>query len=103
MDIIFLENPESVSKETTIFNEEQKFFRVYDFSSKKNTKITYKGKGISKEEAINLIKYEGIECRLFDNNVKKKQKKFTPEREEFILGTVIIVSFIAVTFILGKS
>ena len=74
MDIIFLENPESVSKETTIFNEEQKFFRVYDFSSKKNTKITYKGKGISKEEAINLIKYEGIECRLFDNNVKKKQK-----------------------------
>lgn len=101
-NFITLENPDLIYPETSV--KKQNYYIVYNFETSKKTKLFYQGQEISLKDALNLIKYEGIECRLFDMNPKKKiNNSFTDNSEDFFLGISILLTFVSFAYILAKK
>lgn len=101
LNFITLEKPGNISSETSV--RKNGYYLVYNFVSTKHTKTFHLGREITTEEALNLIKYEGIECRLFDVEAKKSGDVFVDKQEEFYMGVAILLVFASMAYILSDK
>ena len=98
---IILQNPTNIHSETSVKMEG--YYIVYKFGFNKNTKCIYMGTSITPNDCLDKINYEGIECRLYDLNVKKTNNVF---RDNNIAFNLSLASFLLVggyTMLFGKN
>jgi len=103
MDFITLENPKSFSSETAIKNDD--YYRVYNFKANKNTKCFYQGNEITIDDCREKIQYDGIECRLYDNNAKilKTSQEFKGDGTNFKKTLVAFFGIATFAYLTGKN
>lgn len=101
MNFITLENPLNIYEETSI--QKENYIVVFNFTSGPKTKIFYNGEQISEKQALDLIRYEGIECRLYNNNVEKISSRFSEKYEEFFVCFSVFATFATMALIFSKK
>lgn len=98
MNYIILRNPKSIASETSV--KKDNYYIVYNFEYNTRTECEYNGSLISPASALQKIRYDGIECRYYDNTSKKTQSVFLNNNSDFYKAsaTIALVGILGYVF-----
>lgn len=100
-EYIILQNPVKIDNETSIKIND--YYLVYKFNFDKNTKCFYKNCLIKPEDCLDKINYDGIECRLYNTDVKKTNDVFKNNNNAFNLSLISFIFVSSYAFLFGKN
>lgn len=98
MNYIRLENPKNIFPETSV--KKNDYYLVGNFTYNNKTKAYYLNQEITPEQALDMIRYENIECRLY-GNAKKSKNIFVENRDVFYTGVLTFLTFFSAAYIIS--
>lgn len=98
MNYIILRNPKSIASETSV--KKSNYYIVYSFEYDNKTECVYNGSNISPIYALQKIRYDGIECRYYEDNAKKTKFRFSENSDDLYKAsaTIALVGILGYVF-----
>lgn len=98
MNYIILRNPKSIALETSI--KKTNYYIVYNFEYDILTECEYNGRRIPSTEALRKIRYDGIECRYYEDVAKKTRSHFSNDNSDLYKAsaTIALVGILGYAF-----